>query len=307
MCNLVSIVVPIYNVEQYLNKCINSIVNQTYKKLEIILIDDGSLDSCPRICDEWKGKDERIKVVHKKNGGLSDARNIGINISNGKYIFFVDSDDWIEKNTVEIMLETLEKNNADICCAGIFCEYPDKTIINNVEHLNGDSELFYKKLYDNTKYPVSAWNKLYKKELWNKLSFPVGKLCEDAFTTYQLIDKAHKIIQIETPLYHYNIRANSIMTTEFNKKRMDEEEAWRMNYKFIEKNYPHLKRIAYDFYLQKVYTLIKYIPQSKRNDEFKSEYKFLKKILKENYIYIILKSGINLKFKIKFAVCFLLL
>lgn len=305
MADLVSIIVPIYNVERYLERCIKSLISQTYEKIEIILVDDGSPDNCSLICDEWKKKDKRIKVIHKKNGGLSDARNAGLRIAAGSYIIFVDSDDWVEPNMIDVMLSELQKNNADTCACGIFYNYPEKETIRVEKYTVGDSLTFLEKLYDDAKYPVCAWNKLYKKKLLSNFEFPVGKICEDAFTTYKLIDKANRIVQINIPLYHYSIRENSIMTVSFKKNRMDEEEAWRKNYEFVEKNYPEIKYKAFDFYLQRVLGLIKVIPKNKRNNEFQKEYKYLKKILRHNCFYIIFKSSTVLKFKIRFIIDYL--
>ena len=181
---LVSVIIPIYCVERYLEQCLNSVVQQTHTELEIILVDDGSTDQCPMLCDAWAKRDSRITVIHKANGGLSDARNVGIDSAHGDYILFVDSDDWIEPNMVECMLSVLEEQHADICACGIFYEYPQKTAIREVDSFVGNSTETYRRLYDETRYPVSTWNKLYCRKCWNKLRFPVGKICEDAFTTY---------------------------------------------------------------------------------------------------------------------------
>ncbi len=221
MDNLISVIVPIYNVEQYLNECIESIVNQTYKNLEIILVDDGSPDNCAKICDNWKERDYRIKVIHKKNGGLSDARNAGLDIARGDFISFIDSDDWIDLKMYEILLDVILKENAEICACGIMECLTSGYRKVKVEKINGSNEQIYKMLYNDTIYPVSAWNKLYRKECWSSLRFPIGKICEDAFTTYKLIDQASKIVQIDAPLYFYRIRENSIMTSSFSKKKME--------------------------------------------------------------------------------------
>ena len=124
---LISVIVPVYNVEKYLDKCVQSIVNQTYKNLEIILVDDGSTDHCPALCDEWAKKDERIQVIHKKNGGLSSARNTAIDVISGEYVIFVDSDDWIDLDMIASMLEFAETNDADIVSGGFYFESTDGT------------------------------------------------------------------------------------------------------------------------------------------------------------------------------------
>ncbi len=300
MNDLISVIIPIYNVEEYLNQCIESVIKQTYRHLEIILVDDGSPDKCPEICDMWAKKDNRIKVIHKQNGGLSDARNAGIDLSTGKYIAFVDSDDWIMPEMYEKMLHTLENENADICACNILACYPDENVVcGNNDYFVGNSEQTLDLLYSDTKYPVSAWNKLYKRKCWDNLRFPVGKICEDAFTTYLLIHNANYIIQIPEALYCYRIRSNSIMTSDFSIKRMDEEEAWRVNYQFVKKYYPSLFIKSFSFYLQKVHVLIKTITKEKQQD-YPQQYNYLKNILKKNLIFVIFKSSLNLKYKIKF-------
>lgn len=299
MKTLVSVIIPIYCVEMYLEQCIASVVQQTHTELEIILVDDGSPDQCPAICDLWAKRDSRITVVHKTNGGLSEARNVGIDQAHGNYIIFVDSDDWIEPNMVECMLSVLEKQRADICACGIFYEYPQKTVIREVDSFVGNSTDTFKRLYNETSYPVSAWNKLYRRKCWNKLRFPTGKICEDAFTTYLLIDQAQTIVQLSTPYYHYRIRNNSIMTSRFSAKKMDEEEAWRKNYLFIRENYPEHTQAAYNFYLLRVNGLAHAITKDLRSD-YQREYKILSAILKENVGYVICRSGLPLKKRFKY-------
>lgn len=304
MGELISVIIPIYKVEAYLDECIASVIAQTYSNLEIILVDDGSPDNCPQICDEWAAKDIRIRVIHKENGGLSDARNAGIDRSTGDYIAFVDSDDWIKPRMYESMLAALKRENADICACNILSCFPEhQTAWGCREYTTGSSEEILSQLYRNTAYPVSAWNKLYRRELWNDLRFPKGKICEDAFTTYLLVDKASKIVQIPEALYCYRIRENSIMTSAFSHKRMDEEEAWRRNYEFVQDKYPQLKKAAFDFYLQKVNGLIHTIPMDRRM-EFAREYQMLYQIMKQNLGYIAFSSRLALKHRVKLLLDF---
>lgn len=299
MQDLISVIVPVYKVEAYLDKCITSITAQTHKNLEIILVDDGSPDNCPQMCDKWAAKDTRIRVVHKINGGLSDARNAGIDVAVGDYIAFVDSDDWLEPEMYGIMLAALKAEHADISACNILSCFPERRVAWGCqEYTTGDSEKILSLLYRDTAYPVSAWNKIYRRELWNDLRFPKGKICEDAFTTYQLVDKASKIVQIPEALYCYRIREDSIMTSAFSHKRMDEEEAWRRNYEFVKDKYPCLRKNAFDFYLQKVNGLMHTIPMDQR-EEFHSEYTMLRGILRENLLYILLGSSMELKQRIR--------
>ncbi|MBC2456336.1 glycosyltransferase family 2 protein [Clostridium beijerinckii] len=235
--DLISVIVPVYNVEKYLPQCIDSILNQTEKNLEIILVDDGSLDNSGKICDEFSKRDDRIIVIHKKNNGLSSARNAGLEIARGNYIGFVDSDDWLDKTMYEVLLKLLKENNSDISCCDFFktansndsIPHIDNEIINsynNIESLNN----FYNGLYTQT---VVAWNKLYKRELFKDISYPVGKIHEDEGTTYKLYYKANKITYTNRPLYYYRITPNSITTSKFNKKRLDIIDVYDEKVKFI--------------------------------------------------------------------------
>lgn len=299
MQDLISVIVPIYKVEAYLDECIASIAAQTYQNLEIILVDDGSPDRCGAMCDAWAAKDSRIQVIHKENGGLSDARNSGIAAATGTYIAFVDSDDWIMPEMYETMLAAINRENADICACSILSCCSDQQIKwGCMEFAAGDSGQFLSMLYHDAAFPVSAWNKLYRRTLWAQIRFPKGKICEDAFTTYLLVDQADRIVQIPNALYCYRIRENSIMTSAFSATRMDEEEAWRCNYQFVQQHYPKLYKAAFDFYLQKVNGLLHTIPRDRRG-EFAREYKMLHQILTKNLGYIAFSSQLAPKHRVK--------
>lgn len=166
--NCISIIVPVYMVEQYLNRCVNSIINQTYGNLEILLVDDGSLDDCPSMCDIWAKKDERIKVIHKKNGGLSDARNKGIDEATGEYLLFVDSDDYLEEDACEKLLCTMKKTDADFV-VGVIREIRD----NNIFYQKNDNILFYRRDIEN-KLIIRGVGKIFRDLLTDKLSKPIN-------------------------------------------------------------------------------------------------------------------------------------
>lgn len=266
-----------------------------------MLVDDGSPDNCPKLCDEWAKIDGRIKVLHKKNGGLSDARNAGIEIASGDYITFVDSDDWIKPDMYENLLSAIENEQADICACNIQACYLDhEEICGCEEYVSGNSEQILDMLYDDTKFPVAAWNKLYRRSCWKNMKFPVGKICEDAFTTYQLVHNASRIVQVPEAYYCYRIRPQSIMTSAFLLKRMDEEEAWRMNCQFIKTHYPNLYKKAFRFYIQKVNILIHTISKEQQQ-EYSQQYEYPKKILRKNISFVILKSGLSWKYRIKYV------
>ena len=187
---LVSIIVPIYNVEKYLIKCIESILNQTYKNLEIILVDDGSTDSCNKICDRYKKIDKRVVVIHKKNGGLSSARNIGIKKAKGKLISFVDSDDYIKPNMIEELKNNMYFYNSDISVCDYYYIIDGKRQISDNNNLKRNCITKYKNKF--IYKPNSAvWNKLYKKNLFEQIKFPEGKIYEDDYILYELLDKAN--------------------------------------------------------------------------------------------------------------------
>lgn len=299
--DIISVIVPIYKVEKFLNDCIQSIVNQTYQNLQIILVDDGSPDHCGDMCEEWAKQDKRIEVIHKENGGLSDARNAGLLRATGAFIAFVDSDDWIEPKMYENMMAALIAEEADIVACGIMDSYFEKKVEHSMPYRVGSSEEFLKFIYEDTTFPVSAVNKLYRKHCWNNLRFPKGKLCEDAFTTYLLVDQAKRIVQIPDILYHYRIRESSIMTTKFRPARMDEEEAWRKNYQYMKEKHPEIAKIAYDFYLQKVNVLFHAI-SPEQYSQYRKEHDYLYHILCDNLKYVLFGSSLSWKYRLRFLV-----
>ncbi len=197
MKELISIVVPIFNVELYLPRCIDSLINQTYKNIDLILVDDGSPDRCGEICENYQFIDHRIQVIHKKNGGLSDARNVGIKAARGNYITFVDSDDWVVPDFIEYLYMNLKKFETDISICN-FCKtstYPFEPESNKkeiVEVLDSISALRQLNGRNGVNL-VSAWAKIYKKELFNDILFPIGKIHEDDFISYRIISKANTI------------------------------------------------------------------------------------------------------------------
>lgn len=237
----ISVIVPIYNVEKYLGKCIESIINQTYSNLEIILVDDGSPDNCGDICDYYASKDRRIKVIHKENGGLSDARNAGLDFAKGEYINFIDSDDYINKGFYEVLINLVISNNADIAQCAFLKVYENDntntnplvnekiTVLNNIEALNN----LFNDYYVTTSV---VWNKLYRKELFTEIRFPKGKIHEDEFTTFKVLFKSKKVVTTSKPLYYYLQRSNSIMGENFNVKRLDFLEAYSSQISFYNEN-----------------------------------------------------------------------
>lgn len=235
---LISIIVPIYKVEDYLEKCIDSILSQSITKFELILIDDGSPDECGKICDSYASRDHRIKVVHKQNEGLSAARNSGLDIAEGDYVGFVDSDDWIHDKMYETLLNLLIDNNADIAQCEFIRTFDEEETIDNsqrntIETFNNIESL--KNIYNKKAIStVVSWNKLYKRELFDHIRFPKGKIHEDEFTTHKLLYKSKKLVYTNKVLYFYRQTPNSIMNSKFNKKRLDILDAMQERLDFAE-------------------------------------------------------------------------
>ena len=244
----ISVIVPVYGVEDYLERCVQSIRTQTYTQLEIILVDDGSPDRCGAMCDDFASKDPRIQVIHQKNAGLSEARNSGIDLATGDLIGFVDSDDCIHPQMFEIMKDTLCSTRTDLC----LCLYktfdniipfpepvfPDVHILNSREALRGLFSL------DATPFTLT-WNKLYKRELFRDIRFPKGKTREDEFVTHQILFRAETISVIRNPLYYYFHREGSIMKTKSYRKEINYADAQESRIAFFqEKNLPDLHFMA---------------------------------------------------------------
>lgn len=220
--DLISIIVPIYNVISYLEECIKSIVNQSYRNLEIILVDDGSTDGSSELCDRLQSQDDRIVVIHKSNGGLSDARNYGMKIAKGNYIGFVDSDDWIASSMYEDMLLACKKNNAQIAVCGM------KRVFRNMteQFVPSNSQVYTKEqaiteLLLGREFGDQSCTKLYESKLFSDVSFPVGRQFEDIFTTYKLFLKANTVAVVDQSYYYYRQRGGSITLEKFNPKKID--------------------------------------------------------------------------------------
>lgn len=224
---LVSVIVPVYNVADYAAACIDSIVGQTYPHLEIILVDDGSTDLSGEICDKYGRLDQRIRVFHKTNGGLSDARNFGLEKSTGEYIYFVDSDDVLNINIIEVLYQSISENNLDMAASN-YVRFVSEDEMCVSQPIIGplsvyDSRSFMMKYFDSSfqSSVVVAWGKLYKRSLWENVRFPKGKIHEDEYTTYKLIYKSARIGYIDDKGYYYRKNNNSIMTSKNFEKHLD--------------------------------------------------------------------------------------
>lgn len=301
---MVSVIIPVYNVEKYLSECLKSIVRQTYDNLEIILVDDGSTDCSGKICNIWKSKDSRIKVIHKYNGGLSSARNAGLDIANGKYTVFIDSDDIIAKDTIESLRNALESNkDIDLSVCGI------ETFV--------DGDFSYRKpfmritdgIYTNTEYismilskkvDNAAWNKMYRTEMISSLRFEEGIINEDFPFLSKLLSSCSIISYISKPLYFYRRRRGSITNGGINKRCFDYVNNAISFKNNLADKFEGLENDVVDSYITaemigQLCTLIKYNGEL----EYKTEYEQSKSYVKSHIKSILWSRHLNLKYKIK--------
>lgn len=249
---LISVIIPIYKVEKYLPRAIESVITQSYSNLEIILVEDGSPDACGSICDEYAGHDSRIRVIHKENGGLSDARNAGLDQMNGEYVVFLDSDDYIAPYFIEELYRALDETGADVS----FCKY---AVVKKEDTSEEEKRLrrprrgefprpqemfvydrkqlllnMYDQNHKDATYFIVSWNKLYKASLWENIRFPKGKIHEDEATTYKVFDRASLGTYVTAPMYGYFNAPSSITRDAFSVKRLDWMEALTDRIHFFE-------------------------------------------------------------------------
>ncbi len=297
---LISVIVPIYKVEKYLNKCVKSIINQTYKNLEIILVDDGSPDNCGIICDKLAEQDDRIRVVHKKNGGLSSARNAGIEIANGEYIGFVDSDDYIEEFMYELLLKSIKENNTMLSVCAIYYTFENGERITKIkdekdrvfDFKNAILEMNTYRLFD-----MGAWSKLYHRDLFESIRFPEGKLSEDFYIMYKIFDKAQRVGYVATPCYNYLQRQNSISRN--TKINHDFEDAAKCQMEYLDKKYPDMRIIGHTAYASSALTVYDFYLKNKVKCP-KDRVKHFKKIVKQNIEYVNQAEFLSKSKKIQF-------
>lgn len=244
----ISVIIPIYNVEPYLAECLDSVIHQTYQNLEIILVNDGSTDACPQICEDYAAQDQRIVLIHKKNGGLSDARNAGLAIATGDYISFVDSDDLLSLDFYQILLQTLIEKEADI----IECEYRKFKSLNELKILKNTHHQLSKiyqteialELLMKEYLKQVVWNKIYKKEIINGFQFPKNRINEDEFWTYKVFGNAKTIAKIDKELYFYRQQETSIMGKSYSLKRLDGLYAIEDRITYMIEYFPNLENLA---------------------------------------------------------------
>ena len=248
---IISIIVPVYNTERYLDQCVRSLLCQTYGDLEIILVNDGSTDHSGKLCDAFAEQDSRVIVLHKENGGLSDARNAGLDMASGQYISFIDSDDFVAENMYERMLAAMEAHSADLVVCDLVKVDEQGVVLGAGQPASiGEGcltpgEVFLRFAQENLWQYIPAWNKLYRSDLFRTLRFPAGKLHEDEFVFHKVLHSCQKIVCISTPFCFYRIRPDSITTQAFSARHMDMGEALLDQYRFAkEHGYSELRSSA---------------------------------------------------------------
>lgn len=263
----VSVIIPIYNIKDYIVRCLNSITNQTYTNLEILAVDDGSPDESGVIAEEFAEKDNRIRVIHRENGGLSEARNAGLNCATGDYIFFLDGDDWLDTNAIETLVRIANVHKADVVACGITKVWEDGTENLWTDEAPGiwDGHESIIQMTRSINVCSVAWNKLYRTELWEKIFFPEGCLHEDEYTIYKILYNCKKVIYIPDPFYKYLQRDSGIMGSDISERGEDYLDALRSRMSFFK---AHDERKLYDVTLLRYLEYIKYLYRES-HDEYK--------------------------------------
>lgn len=240
----ITVIVPVYRVEPYLQKCLDSVVGQTYRNLEIILVDDGSPDQCPAICDGYAAQDNRIKVIHKENGGVSSARNAGLAAATGDWIGWVDSDDWIEPDMYSYMLEKARTYGADIAVCSRTEIYPDRTVRRGWnEDLVMNKEHALALLLKNDALQNYCCDKLFCSDIWNGVVFPESSTFEDIAVMYRLFERAQKTVCLPEIKYHYLQRAESIVHNASLENRLNHYRAAENRYQEMRESWPELEEL----------------------------------------------------------------
>lgn len=297
---LISVIIPVYNVEEYIDRCVNTVMKQTYKNLEIILVDDGSTDSSAQKCDLFKKKDDRIKVIHKTNGGLSDARNKGMDICSGEYVTFIDSDDWINDKYIELLYNSIVKYKSDISISDMIDSdgkyyYRDYNLYGIKEKTYTAEQALYV-ILTQREFNTSADGKLFKYDFINKYRFTYGILYEDFDLIYKIIDNASKISFVDDAKYYYYQRKGSIVHSKMNKKHYIIINISNDIMKFIEKKYPDLAEAALSRYVFSNLLLLSGIICDKEQLLMQQK---IKRNLKSNFVRICKCKEISRNNKIK--------
>ena len=300
--NLISVIVPVYKVEKYLNQCVESIVNQTYKNLEIILVDDGSPDNCPAMCDDWAKKDNRIFVIHKENGGLSSARNAGLDIARGEYIGFVDSDDFIDSDMYESLLNAMLSEDVDLVCCG-------RRIVDECGLIQHDCYTherrsysgidIVKSLFYGNEFDEAMWDKLYKRSFFDETRFPIGEVNEDIVLMVKKLSTLNTMIHIGDAKYNYRNNTQGITKSKYTSKMSIMIKHLNEIKEFVVKEIPQLLPDYY--FLQARYSssqLISIYLSKGAKKDFYDDFKTYRKLLIDSMKYVMKSKNISKKNKV---------
>lgn len=297
----ISIIVPVYNVEPYLRKCLDSIIGQSFKDFEVIIVNDGSTDNSKHICDEYARIDNRVTVIHKENGGLSSARNAGIQIARGEFIGFVDSDDYIDKDMYKILYKLCRETNSDIGICKFQREVNGKLFTGQADDLflELDHNEAMRELFKGVLYRFSVCNKLFKKSCFNQIYFPVGRIHEDLATTYKVFANVSKSVYTSYPGYIYVRRDESILTSTYTQKRLDALIGWKEILQFMMQNYPHLENEYISCFVYGCVDHIHYILNQVDNYRKREEYlSVIQGLTKRFFWKILLNKNLSIKYKL---------
>lgn len=301
----ISVIIPVYKVQEYLPKCIESVLQQTYHNLEIILVDDGSPDKCGKICEAYAKKDSRIQVIHKKNGGLASARNAGMDCASGDFILFVDSDDWITKNACQVLYQGLKRYDAD-CAVGKCITVLDKKG-RFIPQKSKAQPLQCKTPTEAMKQVLltcsSSCNRLYKRNIIERFRFPEGRINEDEPVMLRVYAKCNKILFLDQETYYYRKRSNSITTSHFSLQNVDCYYNSAENLTFIKKKKPELTECAEFKYIKTMLYCYVHLSLMKRNPKTEKIRKELHKNIRKNRSLALKNRYLPIKLKLLMLIC----
>jgi len=301
----ISIIVPVYKVEPYLHQCIDSILAQTYSNLEVIIVNGVSSDNCGKICDEYAVGDFRVIVLHKPSRGLSDARNAGIDIATGDYLSFIDGDDWVETDMIELLYSNLVEYNADLSMCNFFFSYRnhETPLCDNRKILELDRWQAVKQCFKGENFPVAARGKLYRKEIFDTARYPSGNHCEDVFAIMDVLSKANVIVGETAPKYHYRMRKSSLtkeVYSGFSYKIMDVVAAYEHSLQTAIASIPDAEEFCRAMLIKTNFYVL-HIILSEKNHTQLPEYKKILSTLRKEYKFIINSDAFTTKEKIKYS------
>lgn len=312
MNELISVIIPVYNVEKFIEKCLESVINQTYTNLEIIIVNDGSKDNSGVICEQYVKSDSRIKYFEKKNGGLASARNYGLDKASGKYILFLDSDDFMSLNAVEVLLNNLKNSGADVTIGEIVMikkfddVKPEIKDCSNIKQYTYDNFSAIENMLYEIQFSSSANRILYKACLFDDVRFPLGKTYEDLFTIYKVLYKCEVITFVDFPVYYYVIRSGSIISNLNPIKNVDFLNAALEIHDFIEKKCPDkVKAADYKLFVASIELFVKYPPQEELSRIDLDKKVYIWNIIKKNRLRVILDRNSLIKYRVLAVVSFL--